>query len=62
MLVEAFDQQDFGRTKSNEGFNKFKSGDYNVRDEGRRVQPKRLKATNGTHSSMNMMAERRNNL
>lgn len=42
MLVEAYGEHAFGRTQCNEWFNKFKSGDFDVRNEERGRPPKKF--------------------
>lgn len=42
MLVEAYGEHALGRTQCNEWFNKFKSGDFDVRSEERGRPPKKF--------------------
>ena len=45
MLVEAYGEHALGRTQCNEWFNKFKSGDFDVRNEERGRPPKKFEDT-----------------
>ena len=42
MLVEAYGQHALGKTQCNEWFNKFKSGDFDVRNEEPGKPPKKF--------------------
>ena len=42
MLVEAYDEHALGKSQCFEWFKKFKSGDFDVRNEERRKSPKKF--------------------
>jgi len=54
MLVEAYGEHALGKSQCFEWFKKFKSGDFDVRNEERGKPPKKLKTVNCKHCWMRM--------
>jgi len=61
MLVEAYGEHALGKSQCFERFKKFKSSDFDVRNEERGKPPKKLKIANCKHCWMRMTLKLNNN-
>ena len=61
MLVEAYSEHALGKSQCFEWFKKFKSGDFDMRNEERGKPPKSLKTANCKHCWMRMTLKLNNN-